>query len=87
MCDVCCDVCYSVKDRAALYMVAAAEKAGILIPHDKENPGWIVEGTAGNTGIGLTCMANARGYKAVMSVIYIHILSLSLFLSFFLFRI
>ncbi len=49
-------------------MVAAAEKAGILVPHDKENPGWIVEGTAGNTGIGLTCMANARGYTSVMLV-------------------
>lgn len=51
----------SVKDRAALFMVLAAEKAGILSPG-----GTIVEGTAGNTGIGLTLVANARGYQAVI---------------------
>ncbi len=51
----------SVKDRAALFMVLEAEKRGILKPG-----GTIVEGTAGNTGIGLTLVANARGYRAVI---------------------
>lgn len=48
----------SVKDRPARQMVRDAEEAGILKPG-----GTIVEGTAGNTGIGLALMANARGYK------------------------
>ncbi len=48
----------SVKDRAALYMVLQAEKEGKLLPG-----GTVVEGTAGNTGIGLALVANARGYK------------------------
>ena len=48
----------SVKDRPARQMVLDAEEAGIL----KEG-GTIVEGTAGNTGIGLALMANTRGYK------------------------
>lgn len=51
----------SVKDRAALYMVLAAEKAGLL-----KAGGTIVEGTAGNTGIGLSLVANARGYRSVI---------------------
>ncbi len=51
----------SVKDRAALYMVLEAEKAGLL-----QTGGAIVEGTAGNTGIGLTLVANARGYRSVI---------------------
>lgn len=51
----------SVKDRAALYMVLEAEKAGLL-----KKGGTIVEGTAGNTGIGLTLVANARGYRSVI---------------------
>lgn len=51
----------SVKDRAALYMVLEAEKAGIL-----KAGGTIVEGTAGNTGIGLSLVANARGYRSVI---------------------
>jgi cysteine synthase A len=51
----------SVKDRAALYMVLEAEKAGLL-----KKGGAIVEGTAGNTGIGLTLVANARGYRSVI---------------------
>jgi cysteine synthase A len=51
----------SVKDRAALYMVLEAEKAGHL-----HRGGVIVEGTAGNTGIGLTLVANARGYRSVI---------------------
>ncbi len=48
----------SVKDRAALFMVRQAEKEGLLPPG-----GTIVEGTAGNTGIGLALVANARGYR------------------------
>ncbi|MCY7332805.1 MAG: cysteine synthase A [Pseudanabaena sp. CAN_BIN31] len=51
----------SVKDRAALFMVLEAEKAGIL-----KAGGTIVEGTAGNTGIGLALVANARGYRSVI---------------------
>ena len=51
----------SVKDRAALYMILDAEERGDLKPG-----GTIVEGTAGNTGIGLACVANARGYKTVI---------------------
>lgn len=51
----------SVKDRAALWIVRDAEERGILKPG-----GTIVEGTAGNTGIGLALVANARGYKTVI---------------------
>ncbi len=51
----------SVKDRAALYIVLDAEKRGLLKPG-----GVIVEGTAGNTGIGLALVGNARGYRTVI---------------------
>jgi cysteine synthase len=51
----------SVKDRTGLYIVADAEKRGTLKPG-----GTIVEGTAGNTGIGLTLVGNARGYRCVI---------------------
>ncbi len=51
----------SVKDRAALAIVEAAVAEGRLDPG-----GTIVEGTAGNTGIGLTLVANARGYRSVI---------------------
>ncbi|HQS98238.1 MAG TPA: pyridoxal-phosphate dependent enzyme, partial [Novosphingobium sp.] len=51
----------SVKDRAALWIVRDAEERGLLQPG-----GTIVEGTAGNTGIGLALVANARGYKSVI---------------------
>ena len=51
----------SVKDRAALAIITDAEKRGELKPG-----GTIVEGTAGNTGIGLTLVANARGYKCII---------------------
>jgi cysteine synthase len=51
----------SVKDRAALYIVRDAEVRGILKPG-----GTIVEGTAGNTGIGLALVANALGYKTII---------------------
>lgn len=53
----------SVKDRAALYIIAEAEKNGSLQPG-----GTVVEGTAGNTGIGLTHICNARGYKSVIVI-------------------
>ncbi len=51
----------SVKDRTALGILRAAEQAGELQPG-----GVIVEGTAGNTGIGLTLVANALGYECVI---------------------
>ncbi len=53
----------SVKDRAALYIVKDAEERGLLRPG-----GVIVEGTAGNTGIGLALVANARGYRSVIVI-------------------
>jgi cysteine synthase A len=51
----------SVKDRAALFIVNDAEEKGLLKPG-----GTIVEGTAGNTGIGLALVANAKGYKSII---------------------
>jgi cysteine synthase A len=51
----------SVKDRAGLAIITDAEQRGTL----KEG-GTIVEGTAGNTGIGLTLVGNARGYRSVI---------------------
>lgn len=51
----------SVKDRAALYIIRDAERRGALRPG-----GVIVEGTAGNTGIGLALVANALGYRTVI---------------------
>jgi cysteine synthase len=51
----------SVKDRAALAMVLRAEERGELSPG-----GIVVEGTAGNTGIGLAHVCNARGYRCVI---------------------
>jgi cysteine synthase len=51
----------SVKDRAALFIVRDAEQKGLLRPG-----GTIVEGTAGNTGIGLALVGNARGYRTVI---------------------
>ncbi|MGB7085903.1 MAG: cysteine synthase A [Phormidesmis sp.] len=53
----------SVKDRAALFIIEQAEKAGQLKPG-----GTVVEGTAGNTGIGLTHICNAKGYKCVIII-------------------
>jgi len=53
----------SVKDRAALYIIKDAEEKGLLKPG-----GVIVEGTAGNTGIGLALVANAKGYKTVIVI-------------------
>jgi cysteine synthase A len=51
----------SVKDRAALWMVREHERAGRLRPG-----GTVVEGTAGNTGIGLVHVCNARGYRCII---------------------
>ncbi len=53
----------SVKDRAALYIIRDAEARGELKPG-----GTVVEGTAGNTGIGIALVANARGYKTVIVI-------------------
>ncbi len=53
----------SVKDRAALYIIRDAEKRGLLRPG-----GVIVEGTAGNTGIGLTMVAKALGYRTAIVI-------------------
>src|ERR1700740_3300336 len=53
----------SVKDRAALYMIRDAEAKGLLRPG-----GRIVEGTAGNTGIGLAMVARALGYACTIVI-------------------
>jgi len=53
----------SVKDRAALYIIKAAAASGDLRPG-----GTIVEGTAGNTGIGLALVGASMGYRTVIAV-------------------
>ena len=53
----------SVKDRAALYIIRDAERQGLLRPG-----GVIVEGTAGNTGIGLAMVAQTLGYRTVIVI-------------------
>ncbi|MEL6746745.1 MAG: pyridoxal-phosphate dependent enzyme, partial [Pseudomonadota bacterium] len=53
----------SVKDRAAFFIIRDAVKSGRLKPG-----GTIVEGTAGNTGIGLTVLGNAMGFKSVIVI-------------------
>ena len=53
----------SVKDRAALYIILDAERRGALKPG-----GTVVEGTAGNTGIGLAHLCAARGYRCVIVI-------------------
>src|SRR4051794_11206174 len=53
----------SVKDRAALFIVRDAEARGLLRPG-----GTIVEGTAGNTGIGLAMVGKALGYRSVIVI-------------------
>lgn len=53
----------SVKDRAGLFIVLDAEQRGLIEPG-----GVIVEGTAGNTGIGLALAGNARGYRTVIVI-------------------
>lgn len=53
----------SIKDRAALFMIKAAEASGKLHPG-----GLIVEPTSGNTGIGLAMVARARGYRTILTM-------------------
>lgn len=53
----------SVKDRAALAIIADAEARGLLAPG-----GTVVEGTAGNTGIGLALVGNAKGYRTIIVI-------------------
>ncbi len=53
----------SVKDRAGLFIINDAVKRGLLKPG-----GVVVEGTAGNTGIGLTVVANAMGFRTVIVI-------------------
>ncbi len=53
----------SVKDRAALYIIQDAEQKGLLQPG-----GTVVEGTAGNTGIGLAHICNAKGYRCLIII-------------------
>ena len=53
----------SVKDRAALYIIEEAERQGRLKPG-----GTVVEGTAGNTGIGLAHICNAKGYRCLIVI-------------------
>ena len=53
----------SVKDRAALYIIKEAEEKGWLLPG-----GTVVEGSAGNTGIGLAHICNAKGYKCLIVI-------------------
>src|SRR6201988_966228 len=53
----------SVKDRAALYILQDAMRRGTLRPG-----GTVVEGTAGNTGIGLTVIGNALGFRTVIVI-------------------
>jgi len=53
----------SVKDRIASYMIDAAERDGRLSPG-----GTIIEGTSGNTGLGLALLAGARGYKCIFTI-------------------
>jgi len=53
----------SVKDRIAAFMIDAAEREGQLKPG-----GTIIEGTSGNTGLGLALLASARGYKCIFTI-------------------
>src|ERR1700760_4064567 len=53
----------SIKDRMAIKMIEDAEKNGLLKPG-----GTIIEGTSGNTGMGLALVAAVRGYKMVFTI-------------------
>src|SRR4029078_2191846 len=54
----------SVKDRTARAIILDAEARGLLVPHS-DPPMTIIEGTAGNTGVGLALLAGARGYRCI----------------------
>ncbi|HEY0253967.1 MAG TPA: pyridoxal-phosphate dependent enzyme, partial [Kofleriaceae bacterium] len=54
----------SVKDRTARAIILDAEARGELVPHS-DPPMTIIEGTAGNTGVGLALVAAARGYRCI----------------------
>src|SRR5437667_2700455 len=53
----------SLKDRTALYIIEEAERSGAL-----KSGGTIVEGTAGNTGIGLAMLAAAKRYRCILVI-------------------
>jgi len=53
----------SVKDRVALNLIRCAERQGKL-----SSGGTVVEGTGGNTGLGLVTVANALGYKTILTM-------------------
>ena len=55
----------SIKDRAALWMILTAEKNGDLV---RGEPGIIIEGTGGNTGIGLAVIGKALGYQVIIII-------------------
>jgi cysteine synthase len=59
----------SIKDRPAAFLIRELERAGRLVPREARKPGdlkgTIVEGTGGNTGIGMALVAAAKGYDAV----------------------
>jgi cysteine synthase A len=57
----------SVKDRPALAMIEAAERAGRLTPHATP-PGVVIEPTSGNTGISLAMVCAARGYRLILTM-------------------
>src|SRR5580693_7827366 len=54
----------SVKDRTAKALILDAEARGELVPHSNP-PMTIIEGTAGNTGVGLALIAASRGYRCI----------------------
>lgn len=54
----------SIKDRTARALILDAEARGVLVPHS-DPPMTIIEGTAGNTGVGLALLAGARGYRCI----------------------
>jgi cysteine synthase len=54
----------SVKDRTARAIILDAEARGVLVPH-RDPPMTIIEGTAGNTGVGLALLAGSRGYRCI----------------------
>jgi cysteine synthase len=57
----------SIKDRTARAIILDAEARGVLVPH-QDPPMTIIEGTAGNTGMGLALVAASRGYRCVVVI-------------------